>query len=219
MSEELTPGVPGDAVAPVGSTPAPTLDSKFDDDPGFAPGDLTDGRKPWEWRSRWPREARKMMLPERIALGVLLVLGVAGFLVGYDNSVARAPDSFLWSLLAIWGAGLTGGTSFAVKWFYHVVAKGLWNADRRDWRFFTPFVSSVLASVVTLALLGDSFFAKTIEDVRPLVVKASLCAFLAGYFSDSAYAKLAEISRVIFGVTEKHSTPDDAGGKKPSGDS
>jgi hypothetical protein len=168
----------------------------------FAPGDITDGRQDFEWKSRWPADARSQIRREALGLAGYLLIGVTIFVLGYLRLfLPEGNQAQVFGLLAIWGAGLIGATCFGIKWFYHVVAKGLWHQDRALWRWFSPIVSSTLAVFVSLALLGDPL-AREID--AALLRKMALLAFLGGYFSDSAFAKLAEVAKVLFGVTEKH---------------
>jgi hypothetical protein len=124
-------------------------------------------------------------------------------------------------VLYSWFGGLLAGTIYSVKWLYHVVGKGLWNLDRRLWRFFAPHVSAGLA-LAFIALLHSGLL--VIVD-RKAITSVWMCfsiGFLAGYFSDAATAKLSEVAQTLFGTTSaskrrkarKPSPPDaKAGGK------
>jgi hypothetical protein len=181
--------------------------------PGFGASDPTDNRKLLEWESRYPAEARKEIRFEAIYLGILLTATPWFLLASY----CHAPH-YLWRLLdapsqesvgrygLAWIGGTLGGTLFAIKWLYHVVARELWNLDRRLWRVFTPHISGGLAFAV-IALISSGMM--KIFDVKathsPSVVVGM--AFLVGYFSDNAVAKLTEIADTLFGTSrskEKH---------------
>ena len=102
--------------------------------------------------------------------------------------------------------GTLGGTLFAIKWLYHVVARELWNMDRRLWRLFTPHISGGLAFAVTVLISSGimRIFDAHATASHSVVVAV---AFLVGYFSDSAVAKLTDIADTLFGTTrskEKH---------------
>ena|ERR1039458_9986785 len=201
--------------------------------PGFGPSDPTDNRKLLDWESRYPQEARRAIGFEALYLGSLLV-SIPWLLLGFH---CHAPY-FLWRFLnasaqdavarygLAWVGGMLGGTLFAIKWLYHVVARELWNVDRRLWRLFTPHISGGLAFAVIVLVSSGTMrvFDSRATDSHSMVVGL---AFLVGYFSDSAVAKLTEIADTLFGTPrskEKHlSKPtlatdhDDA--KSPAGDS
>lgn len=181
--------------------------------PGFGQSDPTDNRKLLQWESRYPVEARKNIHFEAVYLGSLLLLSpVIMFLL-----LAHVPDP-VWSRFTpriqgaattyglAWVGGTLGGTLFAIKWLYHVVARELWNMDRRLWRIFTPHISGGLAFAVTVLISSgiSRIFDPHATASHSVVVGV---AFLTGYFSDSAVAKLTDIADTLFGTTrskEKH---------------
>jgi hypothetical protein len=172
-------------------------------DPGFAPHDLADARAPFDWASKWQGPAVQKM---RCEAGYLLVcLAVGLFVFGaqfYPRAPGTEPLSLVTFALLAWSAGLIGGTAFGIKWFYHVIAKGLWHMDRRYWRLFCPIISSVLALFANLVLYKDSLTEGGHSGLS-LALKLIITGFLAGYFSDNAFAKLAEVAKVLFGTSEK----------------
>ena len=97
---------------------------------------------------------------------------------------------------------MLGGCCFGLKWMYHSVAKSIWNADRRLWRFLTPLLSGVVA-LFTLLLVASGLLQIFDKDVvqRPAAVLAF--GFLVGYFSDRALAKMAELADTLLGRTDK----------------
>jgi hypothetical protein len=116
----------------------------------FAPGDLTDGRKPGEWRSRYDNEAWSHIRKEAVYLCCLLVLVVALMLLvwlGFFQHVlhlSSAAGLTLSRYSFAWLGGMLGGVLFAMKWQYHSVAKLMWHLDRSVWRL-TPHISGGLA--------------------------------------------------------------------------
>jgi hypothetical protein len=180
--------------------------------PGFAPDDPTDGREPLDWRSKYPAEAQRGINWEALYLSVLLILVPIGMVLlwmelpkGWLRLSDEKYEPFLKFSLA-WLGGVLGGTLFALKWLYHVVARKSWHLDRRLWRLFTPHISGGLAFAM-IALISSGMlrvFDRQAPQSRSLVVAI---AFLVGYFSDSAAAKLSEIAETLFGASrakEKH---------------
>jgi hypothetical protein len=174
---------------------------------GFGASDITDNRKLLEWKSRYPAEASREITIEAIYLGSLLLL-IPWLLLAF---LCHAPE-FIWKYMdphhqeavssygMAWVGGMLGGTLFTIKWLYHVVAKELWNLDRRLWRFFTPHISGGLAFAV-IVLISSGFmriFDSKAANSHSVVVGL---AFLVGYFSDNAVAKLSEIANTLFGTS------------------
>jgi hypothetical protein len=170
---------------------------------GWAPADPADGRKRWDWESKWDAEARSAMRVEAAFLVTTALAGVAGTVVAslwlHPQDPALGFDAFL---LAAAGAGLVGGVTFGFKWFYHVIARGYWHLDRRYWRCIAPYISAVLAVVVALALFHSDLVAA--KPRLEVLVETLIVSFLGGYFSDGALAKLAEVAQVAFGKAEEH---------------
>src|SRR5580698_1230801 len=129
--------------------------------PGFGASDPTDNRKLLEWRSRYPAEASKEIKFEAAYLGALLFatpLLLVAFYCHAPYYFWRVINTPLQQSVAryglAWIGGTLGGTLFAIKWLYHVVARELWNLDRRLWRLFTPHISGGLAFAV-IALVSS----------------------------------------------------------------
>src|SRR5271157_3271040 len=78
--------------------------------------DYTDGREPWDWKSRYPEEALKQMRKEAwILIGMLLgALLIAGLCLGFAEQPVSMEISFAklnisFRLLAIFFTGCLGG--------------------------------------------------------------------------------------------------------------
>src|SRR5206468_4257753 len=99
-----------------------------------------------------------------------------------------------------WLAGMLGGTLFGIKWLYHTVARQIWNMDRRLWRLFTPHISAGLAFAMIAVVSSGLLRLFDRQALRSPSMVVGL-AFLVGYFSDSAAAKLAEIAETLFGTS------------------
>src|SRR5260370_37024393 len=101
----------------------------------FAPYDLTDGREPLDWESKYPPEALKGIRVEAGYLLVLLFLVPSLMLLGwlgYPKNWLRLTDDKYEPILRYsiaWLAGVLGGTLFDIKWLYHSVAHKAWHLD------------------------------------------------------------------------------------------
>lgn len=166
-------------------------------------GDLTDGREPGNWKTRYDVEASDLINWEKKYL--LWILGISlvlPFLIGAisqyyfpDASQFINCKKYLFSFFG----GILGGTLFSMKWLVHSVAKNTWNQDRRLWRIFTPWLSGSLALGVMILVNGGIF--KLAEPANLTIHKCYGVGFLVGYFSDNAIGKLTEIAQVFFGST------------------
>jgi hypothetical protein len=179
----------------------------------FGQADPTDGRQPYDWKSKYEDPAaRREMWIEAIYLGALLFLMpflMILFWLEWPKGLLHLSDERYRPLAKYafaWTSGTLGGVLFDLKWLYHSVARGSWHIDRRLWRIFTPHISGGLSFFV-LALIASGtlrIFDTKATDSHSLIVGLG---FLVGYFSDSAIAKLAEIAETLFGTIrakEKH---------------
>jgi len=171
--------------------------------------DYTDARKPWDWDSHFPAEARSRMNAEAYALVVMLVvalfadgicLGLAGQPVSIDVGGPQIWISF--RLLAIFCTGCVGGVTFSMKWLIHSVAKGKWHIDRRFWRLMVPIIGGVYACVV-MTLFGAGLFAAQPTEQSAAMPTTAALAFLVGYFSDGVSGLLSNVANAVFGTLEK----------------
>lgn len=179
----------------------------------FAPADYTDGRKPLQWETKYPPAARKKITLEAIYVaGIFILCSVAVFVLLFEGDSILSSNSQPQKLLSHlygWLGGTIGGTLFSIKWLYHSVAKLLWHEDRRLWRVFIPHISGAVA-FFTILLIGSGI----LQIFNPDLVKNPTgvlgFAFLIGYFSDKALAKLAETADTLFGVTKKEPDPSES---------
>lgn len=189
-------------------------------DPGFAPADTTDGRSPGDWTSRYQDATAKTWI--RIEAGFLLfhllAIVVAVFWIAFNHATTTAPnieglpnpghpaqgssDADWLPLLHAWLGGVLGGTIFAIKWLYHVVAKNLWHVDRRLWRLFTPHLSGALSLAFVIMLSSGILVIIDPAELKSKWVCFTL-GFLVGYFSDNATAKMSEVAKTVFGATQR----------------
>ncbi|MBK9262108.1 MAG: hypothetical protein IPM54_20175 [Polyangiaceae bacterium] len=164
----------------------------------FAPANPTDNRELYDFKSRWHTDARKAQRTEGIYLAVLAIFGIVGFTLLHHPPFVEEFQIGK-SIPLVFFSGLLGGITFDVKWWYHSIAKGIWNQDRRAWRLAVPWQAAVVAMFVHLLFKSDllGILNPTALD-KPNNVLAF--GFLVGYFSDSAIAKLAEIAESLFGT-------------------
>lgn len=99
-------------------------------------------------------------------------------------------------------AALAGGTTFALKWLYHTVAKAEWNRDRILWRVIAPLNSAVLA---TSAGFGITAGIMPFVDQNSLsnIYTAMFFGFFIGHFSDNVLAALQRLAKNWFGTVDR----------------
>lgn len=204
----------------ISSSGADSLDS---DDLGFGQADPTDGRRRWEWRSKYPPAARKGIKQEAWYLATLLLIlpiVMGGFWLEFPRAILAVPEAKYRTLLRFgfaWAAGTLGGVLFDLKWLYHSVARGLWHLDRRLWRIFTPHISGGL-SFCMLALVSSGALRIFDRDATHSLSLVLGFGFLVGYFSDSAIAKLNDVADTLFGTVQSKGKSDGTDDDPQAGD-
>lgn len=171
--------------------------------------DYTDGRKPGDWQTRYPDEARKRMNTEAYVLVAMLVIAFlgAGICLGLSGQATTIPVGRLsiwvnFRYLSIFCVGVLGGVTFSMKWLIHSVAKGKWHRDRRYWRLMVPAIGGVYACVV-MTLFGSGMFPRAGVDEASSPTSVAALAFLVGYFSDGVSGLLSNVANAVFGTLEK----------------
>lgn len=175
--------------------------------------ELDDDRGVGDWNSRFCGAAWRQIVAELAYLVVLLILGSLALLdaalvptppvdagsayVSTLVGVKVHPDALKW--IALWIAGLMGGTVFALKWLYHSVAKGLWNRDRVLWRLIVPF-NSATVSIFTGFLFSSGAVPFLKNEALDTPVMTLAFGFMFGYFSDNILAALQNFAQKIFGT-------------------
>jgi hypothetical protein len=205
-SPKLAPEVPGGEGAPT-ANPDPQSGS-------MAPSsgqDYSDGRKLWEWNTKYPPQARTCINNEAclLAISLIVLILLSGLSVAAASSLGSISIA-LWSsqpqtliidcrLIAIFLCGAVGGVTFSIKWLIHSAAKGSWHLDRRYWRILVPLVGGVYACVVVTLFDSGLMGAHTSEPNRSTASTAAL-AFLIGYFSDGVSGLLTNVANAVFGT-------------------
>jgi len=173
-------------------------------DVNAGPGDPTDGRNVNDWKSRYPDEAHKLIRQEFIYLVVIFLLSnslIFATWYGCIHSFMKlSPEQVntLKKYLFYSSAGMLGGVTFGIKYFYRVVARGYWNVDRRIWRWLSPLIAMSIAFIV--GVLIDASFINT-KGPASAAAFVSI-GFMSGYFADEAVGKMYDIATVLFGRTQ-----------------
>ncbi len=173
----------------------------------------TDERKKGEWKSRYSdTPARKRQIVEAVYIFAMVVLSFVILLLNYNGCfqelfcIPKEKQLYFSRIVTCSVCGLLGGSIFDMKWFYKSVAHGFWNEDRVYWRVFTPIISLSFAFCLAcifrenIVVYGDGFSAATL-------------GFLAGYFSDEAVGKMAEVAKVLFNTNQKSESKDTSSDK------
>ncbi len=170
-------------------------------EPNAGAGDPTDGRKPYDWTTRYPREA---VFHIRLEAAYLFLLLIASYLLlfsawrGWVNHFMQLTPEESMTLkkyMYYSSSGLLGGIAFGIKYFYRVVARGYWHLDRRIWRLKSPLLAMTLAFIVG-AMIDASWITSKGSVSSATIVSTG---FIVGYFADQAIAKMYEIANVVFG--------------------
>jgi len=168
--------------------------------------DYTDGRAVGSWESRYDAEPTKHIKSEGRYLLIVFVVCIVLLCLAHSGSFTHLVKNHIDASvmkefniqLTSFVCGTFGGTLFSLKWLYHSVANGMWNRDRRLWRYLTPLLSGGLAWIIFVVISSGLFgFVNILEFQKVKLVMA--VSFIAGYFSDSAVAKLTEIAQSVFG--------------------
>ena len=169
--------------------------------PNAGAGDPTDGRKEYQWSSRYPRQAIMEIYWESLYLFVLFISSFFVIFASWKGWIcffaSTSPDEaiMLKRYTYYTSSGLLGGVVFGIKYFYRVIARGYWHQDRRIWRLMSPLIAMAVAFIVG-TMIDASFIATGKHSSGQTIISIG---FLAGYFADQAVAKMYEIANVIFG--------------------
>lgn len=168
----------------------------------------TDGRKQYDWESKYPECAQKEMKKEAIYIAIILIIAfsllifiVGGLIdkVGNLIGLEAKKTASLEGVIIYFFSGLLGGTIFGLKYFYRVVSRGYWSQDRKYWRFFSPWISACVAFVVGCMVLSGYINATQTQSFA-----AEICVgFITGYFADEAVGKMSEGATALFGSNSK----------------
>ena len=174
----------------------------------FGGSEPTDGRSQFEWESRYPNEAQKVIRLEALGLVFLFFISLSMLLLTWCGALdgllsfccqKTSGDTLKWYSYITF-SGLLAGVIFSMKYLYHAVARGTWHIDRQLWRFMSPLMSLGVAFIVGALVHANMLNGSPTSLSSPTAVSIG---FVAGYFSDSAIAKMYEIANVLFGTSSK----------------
>ncbi len=155
-----------------------------------------DGREKGSYESRYKnKECQKKIKRDALYISILLALSMIliflNFLNFFENILGLSGDKSIIFHKVVYcvTSGLLGGSTFGMKYFYRVVARGFWNEDRVYWRIFSPWIAVAL-SIVMAAIM--------IKDVSSSSALAITIGFLTGYFSDEAVSKMYDVACILF---------------------
>lgn len=164
-----------------------------------------DNRECGDWITRYPIEAKKKQRIEAIYLVCCFIVSLLMLSINYLGifeqillyyNIDESRIVIFTKIITCIFAGMFGGVIFDIKWFYRAIARGYWNEDRIYWRIFLPLVSMAfafsLACILSSNVIADSNGFATVT-----------IGFLAGYFSDEAAGKMAEVAHVLFNTNSK----------------
>lgn len=176
--------------------------------PSFGASDPTDGRGDYEWESKYPPKALRVIRNEAIALIVFFLTSLFGIFfawcglledsLSYCCNIGEPRKLQIYSYFMF--AGLLGGTIYSIKFLYHAVARGIWHLDRQLWRFLSPLMSLGVAFIVAALISAGFVIHSDLSGASAISI-----GFVAGYFSDAAIAKMYEVANVFFGTSSSAS--------------
>ncbi len=170
----------------------------------------TDGRREGNWESRYPKTVWRNIWFEAGFVFLLLGITYVALVLNWRGDIqavltkgcASCDPQKLTQYVYLYLGGQFGGILFGLKYLYKVVSRGFWNQDRQVWRYLSPFLSGGVAfaigvlidsGILGLSLLGNAG------------TKYFAIGFIAGYFADSAVAKMQEIANTVFGSPDEKS--------------
>lgn len=175
--------------------------------------DPTDGRRPYDYKSKYPTCIKVQIFLEATYLALILAASFYFLVWIFAENMALCHTTLkfqdlnikLQQMAAFSTSGFIGGAMFGLKYLYHVTARGQWHEDRRVWRVFSPLLAAALSTMI--GILIDGGFVHVAEsatgDKQDLSTSFVSIGFIVGYFSDTALAKLQEIATVLFGSNLK----------------
>ena len=157
---------------------------------------FNDGRIKGEYRTRYAdKRCRRKILRDAIYITFLMFLAFVCIFLNFFGvfeeffELQGEQKIVFHKIIYCVSSGLLGGSTFGMKYFYRVVARGLWNEDRVYWRFFSPLIA------VSLSLVMSAIMVKAVLSSSSMAISIG---FLTGYFSDEAVSKMYDVACVLF---------------------
>ena len=176
--------------------------------------DYSDGRIPGDYKSIYPKDARKIYTQETrfyalvLALSMCFLFGLAIALVIAEKSLyeyyqtgflnpsqtsASYLASTLYRLVVIFVSGIAGGSLFALRNVSKLIFLKYWHEDRMLWRLSFPFIGGVVAIFLALLNIGG-ILAPFREGQFSAPTFCAGYGFVVGYFADSVLRALSRIA-------------------------
>lgn len=162
----------------------------------------TDGRQVGQWQSRYEDKALKQIRREGVLIAIymlcsagLLYANSRGLLTAWLGYNSHDNVDIITYLFYYASAGMLGGTTYGMKYFYRVIAHGRWSRDRRAWRVFSPWIALVIGFIMGCMSVSGIFFSWS----EMLSGWAITVGFVAGYFADRFVGVLVKFADSIFG--------------------
>lgn len=157
---------------------------------------FNDGRIKGEYRTRYAdKRCRRKIFRDAIYITFLMFLAFVCIFLNFFGvfeeffELQGEQKIVFHKIIYCVSSGLLGGSTFGMKYFYRVVARGLWNEDRVYWRFFSPLIA------VSLSLVMSAIMVKAVLSSSSMAISIG---FLTGYFSDEAVSKMYDVACVLF---------------------
>ena len=163
----------------------------------------TDGRDQYSWKSKYEdKKAKWGIFLDSLIVFFFFVISVFLLVINSQKTITiflgyidEATIETVQYLLYFSFAGLLGGTTFGMKYFYRVVARGYWTADRRIWRLFSPLIALVIGFIVGCMSVSGILFSWQEKNAGWAIA----VGFVAGYFADRFVGVLVKFADTLFG--------------------
>lgn len=160
-----------------------------------------DGRSPYEWDTKYPPEAIKMIIQDTVYVSIIFLSALGASFICASGVLATdwQLNESTCKYLQYAFPGLLGGITFGMKYLYRTVARGYWHRDRRVWRVLSPWIALSVSFAIGIMVEAGLFSSSTGELPTYVEAKRVGIGFLSGYFADQAVGKMCDLADVLFG--------------------